>query len=126
MREDNQMKNETPGQRKRREIREKQRAREKSPEAIEKKKRLRQEELNSMNNVRPSLSKSSEKTRKRFARKGKYTTGTSKEQKKWEQKRKNKYNQRVWKGWGEKDDQVAPVTTYTIEDLEKMKNSDSK
>ncbi|WP_045512613.1 hypothetical protein P5487_017495 [Bacillus amyloliquefaciens] len=123
MREENQIKNETLGQRKRREIREKQRAREKSPEAIEKKKRLRQEELYSMNNVRQPLSKSSENTRKRFAQKGKYTTGTSKEQKKWEQKRKDKYNQRVWKGWREKeDDQAAPVTTYTIEELEKLKN----
>lgn len=127
MKEENQIKNETPSQRKRREIREKQRARAKSPEAIEKKMRFRQEELNSMNNVRPTLSTSSEKARKRFAQKGKYTTGTSKEQKKWEQKRKDNYNQRVWKGWRDKDgDQAAPVTTYTIEELEKIKNSDSK
>jgi hypothetical protein len=41
------------------------------------------------------------------------------ENKIWEQKRKQRYNDRVWKGWRESDGGKAPVITYKTEDLEK-------
>ncbi|MEX3914417.1 hypothetical protein AB4672_21830 [Bacillus paralicheniformis] len=44
---------------------------------------------------------------------------SSNEKKKAEAKRMKRYNDRVWRGWRESDNQPSPVKTYRLEDLEK-------
>lgn len=44
---------------------------------------------------------------------------SNKEKKKAEAKRLKRYNDRVWRGWRESDNQVSPVKTYRLEDLKK-------
>lgn len=48
----------------------------------------------------------------------KKTTISKAENKKWEQKRVQRYNARVWRGWRESDGKSSPVTVYNAKDLE--------
>ncbi|WP_077324129.1 hypothetical protein [Virgibacillus siamensis] len=62
-----------------------------------------------------------EKAQAKYVQKPKRQKATTSkaENKKWEQKRKDRYNQRVWKGWRDKDMEEYPVKTYNIKDIEK-------
>lgn len=87
-----------------------------SPEYQAKLKQKRKEELQAMHNIKTETEKAMA-TREKLAQKsiGKQV-GSSAENKKWEQKRKDRYNQKVWKGWRESDGEVSPVTTYKLEE----------
>lgn len=63
-----------------------------------------------------------EKAQAKYVQKPKKEQSVSQaENKKWEQKRIQRYNERVWRGWRESEGKEAPVTTYKLEDLEKGK-----
>jgi mRNA-degrading endonuclease YafQ of YafQ-DinJ toxin-antitoxin module len=49
------------------------------------------------------------------------TTISKAENKKWEQKAKDRYTKRVWKGWRDSDSKASPVTVYKLSDLNKEK-----
>ena len=68
----------------------------------------RLEMLNTINNVRtkePSIPSEGN------------PVGSSANNRKWQQKRKKRYNETVWKGWRESDGKSAPVVTYKVGDL---------
>jgi hypothetical protein len=67
------------------------------------------EELRAMNNE-VTVTDQAKKVREKLEKKTKPIVGTSKHNKKWEEKRKERYNQRVWKGWRESDGKQYPVT----------------
>ncbi|MCQ6265597.1 hypothetical protein M1K46_07960 [Fictibacillus sp. WQ 8-8] len=83
-------------------------------EEREKKKRL--EELKAMNNIINDPVEN-ERIRNKFNSKAQPTVGNSKENKKWDKIRKERYNQSVWKEWRVKDDKPSPVVTYNIYDI---------
>lgn len=75
-------------------------------------------ELKAINNEKPTLSIKNQKNKDKTASRGKGSTGMSQSNRKWEQKRKERYNQRVWRGWRESDGQRSPIIKYNIKDLE--------
>ncbi|MCY8478038.1 hypothetical protein [Bacillus atrophaeus] len=79
-------------------------------------------ELSAINNEKTESEKT-KSSRKTYNKKAKTTNahrvGPSKENRKWQKKRLDRYNQRVWKGWRENDGESQPVQTYHIDDLEK-------
>ncbi|WP_017153372.1 hypothetical protein [Bacillus bingmayongensis] len=97
---------------------ERQRKREKQLKNADKEKEKAKREFEAMNNI-VRESDQAKKVRGKFQEKAKPTIGKSKNNKKWEQKRKDRYNQRVWRGWREKDGEESPVISYNIKDLEK-------
>jgi hypothetical protein len=64
-----------------------------------------------MERLKKSQAKYVEKPKKKKA------ANSAADNKKWEKKRKDAYNQRVWRGWRESDGEKAPVATYKLEDL---------
>ncbi|MEY8742778.1 hypothetical protein AB9M62_25275 [Bacillales bacterium AN1005] len=75
-------------------------------------------ELKALNNI-VTHTKQALKVREEFNKKAKATIGTSKNNREWKQKREDRYQQRVWKGWRETDGVESPVTVYKLEDLNK-------
>jgi len=75
--------------------------------------------LSSINNEKPPMSQKNQKNKDKTESKGIGRVGTSKANKKGEQKRVNRYNQRVWKGWRDSDGKASPVVSYKMKDLEK-------
>lgn len=80
---------------------ERQQKRERQLKRAEREKEKARKELAAMNNEVTQTDKV-KKIREKFERKAKSTIGMSKENQTWEQVRKNRYNQKVWKGWREK------------------------
>ena len=99
-------------------IREKEQQKQQSPKYIAKEQEKKRQELNAINNIRPNETTKQRNVREKFEKKGKNSIGTSSNNQKWEKIRKERYNERVWKGWREKDNQPSPVTTYKLSDLE--------
>lgn len=76
-------------------------------------------ELMAINNEITKLTPVNQKNKDRTASKDSLTIGKSENNKKWEQKRVQRYNERVWKGWRENDGQEAPVKIYKLDELDK-------
>lgn len=95
---------------------ERERKREKQLKNADREKEKAKREYEAMNNIVKD-STQAKKVRGKFEERAQPTVGKSKNNKKWEQKRVERYNQRVWKGWRESEGKEAPVISYNIEDL---------
>jgi hypothetical protein len=97
--------------------RERQEKREKQLKRAEVEKEKAKREWEAMNNI-VTATDQAKKVREKFQEKAKPTIGTSKNNKKWEQKRKERYNEKVWRGWRETDGQSYPVTVKKVDKSE--------
>ena len=70
-----------------------------------KEKRLRESEVESLKamNNDIQMTEKNKKIREKFESKSRPQIGSSVENKVWEQKRKNRYTKKVWKGWRESE-----------------------
>ena len=77
------------------------------------KKKIRQEYDEAMTRLEKSQAKYV------YSPKKKQSAMSKTEKKKLEQKAKDRYNKRVWKGWRDSDGKASPVTVYKAGDLDK-------
>jgi hypothetical protein len=58
------------------------------------------------------------KVQAKYVVNNKKKSATIKDSREWEKKRKQRYQDKVWRGWRETDGKPAPVTVTTIKELE--------
>ncbi|MCM3165118.1 hypothetical protein [Metabacillus litoralis] len=93
------------------------RDKQKSPEYIAKEKANRELELKALHNLKVETEQAKKVRSKFINRSNSNQVGSSSLNKKWEQKRKQRYNERVWKGWRESDSVSSPVIVTKLSDL---------
>lgn len=88
--------------------REREEKRERQLKRADKEKDKANRELEAINNV-VTHTDQAKKIRSEFEEKAKSTIGQSSNNKEWEKKRKDLYNQRVWKGWRESEKEGSVI-----------------
>lgn len=86
---------------------------------IEYEKKRETEKRNKLSNASPSIKKAEVK---KLAKKGGKIESKYKKQ---EQKRKEAYDNRVWKGWRNTDGKKYPVVTYNLDDVKKPEDDEN-
>lgn len=107
-------------QKKREEIKKRKSARINDPIWIEKEKKKNQEELNAINNKKGETTKNNKASKR--GNNSKYQIGSSKENRKWRNKRFDNYNKRVWKGW-DRIEESGPVITFNASEFHSTKDT---